>query len=121
MDKILLHGVEVYGRHGVNPEEKTDEQPFLFDVELTTDLSNACRSDDLADTVSYAAVNKLLIRIVREQSFDLLERLAEVLCAAILEEFPPVHAVRLRVKKPQAPMRGTFEWVGVEIERSRPA
>lgn len=121
MDKILLQGVEISGRHGVNPEEKAAEQPFLFDVELAADLSAACRTDDLADTVSYAAVNKLLIRIVREQSFDLIERLAEVLCGAILESFSMVQSVRLRVKKPRAPMRGTFEWVGVEIERSRRA
>ena len=90
MDKILLHGVQICGRHGVCPDEKKYAQPFCLDLELSADLSRAGQTDDLADTISYADVNDLLIHLVREQSFSLI-----------------------------APMAGTFEWAGVEIERFR--
>lgn len=119
MDKIIMRDVEIYGRHGVAPEEKVAEQPFLIDVEMEADLKKPCMSDNLEDTVSYSAVNKLITRIVQNTSFDLVERLAEELCTAILQNYDKIDKVKLCVKKPQAPMKGTFKWVGVEIERSR--
>jgi dihydroneopterin aldolase len=119
MDKIIMRDVEIYGRHGVAPEEKVNEQPFLINVEMEADLRKPCLSDNLEDTVSYSAVNKLITRIVQNTSFNLVERLAEELCTAILQKYEKIEKVKLCVKKPKAPMKGTFKWVGVEIERSR--
>ena len=119
MDKIILRDVEIYGCHGVAPEEKVNAQPFVIDIEMETDLTEPGRTDNLEDTVSYSAVNKLITQIVQGTSFNLVERLAEELCSAILENYGKIGKVKLCVKKPQAPMKGTFKWVGVEIERSR--
>jgi dihydroneopterin aldolase len=119
MDKIIMRDVEIYGCHGVAPEEKVNKQPFVIDVEMEADLKKPGISDNLEDTVSYSAVNKLITRIVQNTSFDLVERLAEELCCAILQNYEKVAKVKLCVKKPQAPMSGNFIWVGVEIERSR--
>jgi len=119
MDKIIMRDVEIYGCHGVAPEEKVNKQPFVIDVEMEADLKKPGISDNLEDTVSYSAVNKLITRIVQNTSFDLVERLAEELCCAILQNYEKVAKVKLCVKKPQAPMSGNFKWVGVEIERSR--
>ena len=119
MDKIIMRDVEIYGRHGVAPEEKVNEQPFLIDVEMEADLKKPGLTDNLEDTVSYSAVNKLITQIVQNTSFNLIERLAEELCTAILQKYEKIEKVKLCVKKPKAPMKGTFKWVGVEIERSR--
>ena len=35
--KLELHGLEIFGRHGVLPNEKRDGQMFLYDVELEVD------------------------------------------------------------------------------------
>lgn len=120
MDKIILRDVEIYGRHGVNPEEKLNKQPFLIDVEMETDLSKPGQTDNLDDTVSYSAVNQLITQIVQNTSYSLIEKLAEELCSAILKNYEKVEKVTLCVKKPQAPMKGTFQWVGAKIERSKP-
>lgn len=119
MDKIIIRDVEIYGCHGVAPEEKVNKQSFVIDVEMEADLKKPGISDNLEDTVSYSAVNKLITWIVQNTSFDLVERLAEELCCAILQNYEKVSKVKLCVKKPQAPMSGNFKWVGVEIERSR--
>jgi 7,8-dihydroneopterin aldolase/epimerase/oxygenase len=82
MDRIVLHDIIVHGRHGVNPSEREFVQPFRIDLVLQLDLSKAAASDDLRDTVNYAAVHRRIIEIVETRSYALLERLA----AAILDE-----------------------------------
>ena len=121
MDKIIIRDTIVYGCHGVNPEEKVKEQPFVIYLEMDVDLKPAGKSDDLNDTVSYAAVNKLITKVVTDNFFDLIERLAEEISSEILDTFDKVIQLKLCVKKPEAPMKGDFKWVGVEIERSRSA
>jgi dihydroneopterin aldolase len=119
MDKIIICDSVIYGCHGVNPGEKIKEQPFVIALEMDVDLSPAGKSDNLDDTVSYAAVNKLITKIITGKSFDLIERLAEEISMEILNTFDKVIQLKLCVKKPEAPMKGDFKWVGVEIERSR--
>ena len=74
MDKILISGMKVFAYHGVNPEEKRDGQNFILDISAGVDLSGACRSDRLEDTVSYAKIIKTALRAMTESSCDLLER-----------------------------------------------
>lgn len=119
MDKILLKGLELFAYHGVNPEEKRDGQTFLLDVTLGVDLTRAGQTDDLNDTVNYAAVRKTIQRAFTGESYDLIERAAQVVCDAVLAEHPAVEEITLRLKKPQAPMNAVFDYVGVEITRRR--
>ena len=56
MDTIQIKGLRIFAYHGVGPEEKRDGQPFVLDIAMKADLSRARRSDDLEDTVNYAAV-----------------------------------------------------------------
>jgi dihydroneopterin aldolase len=49
----------------------------------------------------------------------LIERLAESIAQFILNKYKNVEKTKILVKKPQAPIKGEFDWMGVEIERSR--
>lgn len=118
MDKIILEGMEVYGYHGVLPEEQTLGQRFTVDVELYLDLRPAGESDDPDRTVNYARVYELVEAVVGGTPHKLIEALAEALACAILERFP-VAGTMVRVKKPQAPVPGRFAWMAVEIRRMK--
>ncbi len=119
-DEILIEGMRFYGYHGVNPEEKVLGQRFTVDVALSVDLRPAGQSDDIADTVSYSAVFKLVKSIVEGEPFNLLEALAEALAGGILADFPPVTRVTVTLRKPEAPVKGSMlEAVGVRLTRSR--
>jgi len=118
MDKIIAKGLRFQGLHGVLPEEKQARQPFIVDLEIYKDLYKAGLSDRLEDTINYADVYALVKRLVEKESYDLLESLAENIAAAILLQFP-VQGVRVRVCKPQAPVKGEFDYFGVEILRFR--
>ncbi|MCL6447900.1 MAG: dihydroneopterin aldolase [Armatimonadetes bacterium] len=118
MDKIVLKGMEFYGRHGVLPRERELGQRFIVDVEIFLDLTEAGRSDDLSRTIDYAKVFRLVEEIVTGPPRQLLEAVAEDIAAAVLERFPAAEAV-VRVKKPAAPLPGRFEYAAVEIKRAR--
>lgn len=119
MDKILIRDLKIFAYHGVNPEEKRDGQNFVFDIDLSVNITKACHSDDVNDTVSYAKVVKTVIRTVTEKKYDLLEKVAQVTADAILAEYPEVFSVDITLKKPEAPVKADFGWVGVKISRER--
>ncbi len=119
-DKIILDGMVFYGYHGVNPEERTQGQRFVVDLELTLDLSRGGTTDDIAATVNYASVYRLTRQIVEGEPRRLLEAVAERLASEILSSFA-VEAVRVRVHKPWAPIKGSdLNFVAVEIVRGAP-
>ncbi len=119
MDIIFIKGLELFAYHGVNPEEKQEGQPFVLDLTLKADLEKARHSDRLEDTVNYAAVRKTVQRAFTRESYDLIERAAQAVCSAVLEEHPRVQEITVLLKKPQAPMNAKFEYVAVEVREKR--
>src|SRR6476661_10968334 len=84
MDEITLSGLVFFGTHGVNPEETALGQRFGVDVTLRIDLDTPGRTDDLADTVSYSTIYKLIRVEMEGQPSKLIEHLASRLALAIL-------------------------------------
>jgi 7,8-dihydroneopterin aldolase/epimerase/oxygenase len=117
-DKILLQNMVFQGRHGVYEHEQREPQPFEVDVELLLNLQPAAVDDDLAKTVDYGQVFDVTRQIVESTRFRLIEALAEAIAHELLTDFP-VQEVGVRVRKPKAPLDGTFDNVGVEIWRQR--
>jgi 7,8-dihydroneopterin aldolase/epimerase/oxygenase len=76
VDRIALRAVRAYGRHGYNTGERNHPQPLDVDVTLEIDLRAAQASDEIAQTVDYAALRERLIEVVARTSYALLERLA---------------------------------------------
>lgn len=117
-DRIALRGVEAFGYHGVLDDEKRDGQPFVVDVVMSLDLSRAGASDGLDDTVSYAEVAGEVVARITGPSFDLIERLAEVVADDVLSH-ALVEVVEVTVHKPQAPVGHPFSDVAVSVRRER--
>jgi dihydroneopterin aldolase len=99
MDRIIIRGIRAYGKHGMNPGERDEVQPFDIEAELELDLSRARRSDVLADTVDYAALHTRIVAIVQETSFALLERLGEEILREIRSD-ERIYAARVAIGKP---------------------
>lgn len=119
-DKIILAGMQFYGFHGVNPEERRLGQPFVVDLEAELDLLPAGKSDRLPDTVSYAELYRLVQAVIEGAPRHLLEAAAAAIASGVLEQYPAVAAVRVRVQKPRPPIRGSIiAAAAVEIYRTR--
>jgi dihydroneopterin aldolase len=97
-DEILLEGMRFYAYHGVNPEERALGQRFTVDVVLAVDLRRAGQSDNLAHTVSYSTVYKVVRRIVEGEPRQLIEAVAEEIASVVLTEFPPVEHITVTVR-----------------------
>jgi dihydroneopterin aldolase len=117
-DRIVLRGIETFGRHGVLPHEQELGQTFIVDAELELDLAPAGASDDLADTVDYGALSGDLAAVVSDERYDLIERLAARLAEVCLAR-PRVDAVTITVHKPHAPVPVPLTDVAVIVRRTR--
>ena len=118
-DRIILEGMEFYGFHGANPEERALGQSYVVDLEVELDLRRPGGSDRLEDTVSYSHLYRTVKLVMEGESKNLLEATAHTIADRVLTEFP-VKGVRVRVKKPRPPVRGSvIDNAAVEIYRRR--
>ena len=86
---------------------------------MECDLKKPGRTDDLNDTVNYAAIRKVISRVMTEQSYDLIERAAARVAEEVLKADEKVERVHVLLKKPEAPINAKFDYVAVEILRER--
>jgi len=114
MDIVFIHDLKIETVIGIYDWERKIRQIISLDIEMATDISKAAKSDNIDDTLSYKTVAKRLIDFVEQSEFELVEALAEKICAIIREEFE-VPWVKLTLHKPGA-VRGSKS-VGVIIER----
>lgn len=119
MGTISLTGLRVFGHHGVLEHERTVGQTFVVDLSLEADLGAAAATDDVDDTVNYAAVAEVVETIVAGSPVNLLETLAVAIADTLLTEFPKVASTEVTVNKPRAPIPVDFANVAVTVQRAR--
>jgi 7,8-dihydroneopterin aldolase/epimerase/oxygenase len=107
---VQVHGLELFGRHGVNDDERRDGQTFIFDVWLEI---NQPREDAIDATVDYRRVRDIVKSVNEAKSYRLLETLAAAAADALNAELP-LKKVRVSVRKPGV---AWAEWTGVTCER----
>lgn len=117
MDKIYIKNLEVFAHHGVYPEENTLGQKFLLSAVLYTNTRKAGMTDDLTASIHYGEVSQLMKTFAEQNTFNLLEAVAEKLAWKLLVEIPNLEQVKLEIKKPWAPVGIPLETVSVEILR----
>ena len=115
-DAIRIRDLKLDCTIGVNPDERTREQPLLAQIELELDLAAAGRSGTIADICNYDCVADEVAVLLRFCCYRLLESAAEEVSAMLLAVHPTVEAVRLRLDKPEA-LRGRAGAAGVEVLR----
>jgi dihydroneopterin aldolase len=116
---IDIAGLVLFARHGVGEEEARLGQRFVLDLRLEVDVTEAVRSDQLADTVDYGEVVAVTDAAFRARRFYLIEAAAAHVAAAVLAHFPRARAVRVTVKKPAAPVPAVIDHVSATVERRR--
>lgn len=116
---IAIEGLSVFAHHGIGQEERSLGQRFEFDVEIDVSDCAACRTDAASDTVQYEDVVALIVEVATNFRFQLLEALAEAVCAELIAEFP-VEAVRLSAHKlAPSSIAHPVARATVRLERSR--
>jgi dihydroneopterin aldolase len=111
---VELHGLEVFGYHGVLESEQREGQTFLYDVSFEVAEPLA---DRVEETIDYRHIAAKVEEVSDSGSFALIESLAAAVADALFAAFPVV-GVTVRVRKPRA---GTIpvEWAGATVSRPR--
>jgi dihydroneopterin aldolase len=113
-DQIFLKQLVLPARIGVLEHEKQAAQPIVLDIELNVDTRLAAQSDDLSDTVDYAALAQQLAAHCIKQHVELVETLSQQLADICLAD-KRVQQVTLSIGKPDALHNAAS--VGVRITR----
>ena len=117
--KIFVQGLRLHAFHGHFAHERKYGQMFEIDLDLAADLAEAAAGDDLKATVDYGKVVATTRRVFCGEPRALVEAAALDVARALLEKFPRIESVVVRVGKLAPPIAATLRAVGVEIEVKR--
>ena len=116
-DEIFIHNLVVQTIIGVLPHERTNQQPIELDIALKTNTALAAQSENLADTLNYAAIAEGLSIYIQSTQFLLIETLADSIVKWLWNFSPMINQVTLELRKPMAVQQA--KTVGLRVTRSR--
>lgn len=111
---ISLKNVRFHARHGVMPQERTVGADFTVNLTVSTDLSKAAETDNVADTVNYAVLYDILHEEMNIPS-QLLEHVAGRVAQRIMETFPTIMTVDVEITKNNPPMQADCDGAAVRL------
>lgn len=114
---LEILGLEIFGFHGVLPEEREQGQRFLYDITVIAHDAGT-RTDKLNDTIDYTAVVACVQEISAKRRFNLIEALAATIADELIARFD-ASRVRVRVCKPEVELGVPVEFTAATVERSR--
>lgn len=98
-NSIEIQHYRVLTHIGCTQEERNHAQELAFDVEVKFDSSKACVSDQLSDTVDYMALKEIIDDVCKNKAVHLLEHLGWIISRKMLQAFPTVQSVQMKIKK----------------------
>ncbi len=111
---IVIDNLQLHCPIGVMEQEKAVGNDFRIDLKIGYDFMRAMKSDDVSDTINYAAVYERT-REVLSHPTALIEKAAGNVVEALLSEWPGIMSIDLRIIKRNPPMGADSDGAGVEI------
>ena len=116
-ERVTIRGVTLFGRHGVRAEEREHGQLFTVDVELQ--LTRPSPDDDLDATVDYTDVIERVRTLNDGTSYQLIESFARAVAREVLERYPMVQAVHVRIGKQLKKLGIGLDGVAADVRARR--
>ena len=114
MDIVFIKSLKIDTVIGVYDWERNIRQNIILDIQMSSDIKKASKTDDIEQALDYKAVTKRITNFVRQSRFKLVETLAQKIAEIILTEFN-VSWVKLSLNKGEV-LKGA-SGVGIIIER----
>ncbi|MDR0418666.1 MAG: dihydroneopterin aldolase [Prevotellaceae bacterium] len=118
MATISLEGMEFYAHHGCFAEEQKIGTKFVVDVYMEADHKQAAASDKIENAINYQKV----YNVIREQmhiASNLLESVSDRVANSILEKFPNVESISVKVAKMNPPIGGQVKLSSVTVTKQQ--
>ncbi|MBP0590164.1 dihydroneopterin aldolase [Paraburkholderia sp. LEh10] len=115
LDIVYIEGFVAQTIIGIDSSELHKPQPVQLDLAIGVPSLRACETDQIGDTINYAAVRAELHALLATHKVQLLEALAERIAQLLIARFG-AHWVRVKLCKPAK--FDDVAAVGVVIERN---
>lgn len=114
--KVFIKNLLLKVKIGVSEKERNATQDIVVNINITTDISKATKSEDVADTVNYSSIQDSAVLLAAAKKYVLMETFASAVADACLND-PRITKVVVRAEKPHR--LAMSESVGVEVEKSK--
>lgn len=111
---IRINNARFYAHHGVLDAERMSGGLFEIDTEMTCDVTEAEAEDNLKKTLDYERAYSFIKEVVSSSKFYLIESLASKISLRLIDNFPMIQKVTIKVRKLSPPLGGVVENVEVE-------
>ena len=111
---IKLTDMQFFAYHGVMEQETKVGNNFVVNIYLDADLSQACETDNVEDTINYALVYDL-VKVEMHEPSKLLEHVAMRIYKSLRTSFPQVTYLEVRLAKNNPPISGEVKSAEVII------
>lgn len=113
--RLTVAGAAFYAYHGVKAEERDLGGKYEVDLDLYYDSKQAVISDNISDAVNYEeALYRVSEVINSDDHYELVETLAYDILRALMNRFPLLMEVTVRIRKYYAPVRHVIGHIEVE-------
>lgn len=100
---ITLDSLRFYAYHGAEPQEAIVGAWYTVDISITADATDAILNDNLNGTINYAKVTEIIKQQMQIRS-ALLEHVAGRIANALLNGFPAISSLTVKVCKLNPPV-----------------
>lgn len=108
---ISLHGIRIFAKVGLYPEEKINGNDFEVDVDVTVNIT----SDEVFPFIDYAVIYQIVEEAFKKEG-ELLETFVKLIHTAVKEKFSEAEKVRVAVRKLYPPLGADVLYSQVMIE-----
>lgn len=98
---IKIENLRVRTIVGIFEWEKEVKQDIVINIDITFDATKAIEKDSIDETIDYKSLNKKIITLIENKSFNLIERIAGDAMNLVMEDDRVLEAT-VRVEKPGA-------------------
>ena len=105
---IKLNNMRFYAYHGLLPHESVVGNKFVVNIHIEADLSEACKSDNVDDTINYAEVF-YIVKAEMDIPSKLLEHVAYRILKSVKIAYPHILYIEIRIAKTSPPIVGDLE------------
>lgn len=102
LSRIEVRSLRLRAYIGFENWEREKLQDLVLSYSFTYDVGAAVEKDDVQFAVNYKALTKQIIQLVDNQSFDLIEALADLIYETIESFNPKIQHIAVTVEKPHA-------------------
>lgn len=118
MVSIKIQDLTFHAYHGVHATEREVGGKYVVQIEMRASVEESFQTDNLSDTIDYAAVVKRVQHIM-DMPQNLIEKVASDIINALLNFDSRINGITVTVEKHKPPIHQELRLTAVTISKER--